>query len=214
MTALRTPILYSFRRCPFAMRARLALTVSGVRCELREVRLRAKPAAMLAASPKGTVPVLVRIDDIVLDESLDIMRWALGERDPEDWLEQDDPALIASNDGAFKQDLDRYKYPDRHASDPLVHRDRGLLFLRTIDARLADAAYLCGSARGLIDAAILPFVRQFAAVDRAWFDAQPLPGLQRWLVAYLASDLCRTIMVPVAPWVEGDSPVFLPGLAT
>jgi glutathione S-transferase len=196
------------------MRARLALTVSGVCCELREVRLRAKPAAMLAASPKGTVPVLVRADGIVLDESLDIMRWALSEHDPEGWLAREDAPLIASNDGAFKQDLDRYKYPDRHASDPRVHRDRGLLFLRAIDARLAGADYVCGPTRGLIDAAIVPFVRQFAAVNRAWFDAQPLPRLQSWLAAYLESDLFRAIMVPAAPWSEHDDPVFLPSLAT
>jgi glutathione S-transferase len=134
MTSPPAPVLYSFRRCPYAMRARLALTIAGIRCELREVRLRAKPAAMLAASPKGTVPVLVLADGTVLDESLDIMRWALNHRDPEAWLTRDDAALIAMNDGAFKHDLDGYKYPQRHHSDPAAYRDRGLLFLQTLDA--------------------------------------------------------------------------------
>ena len=119
------PILYSFRRCPYAMRARMALTVSATRCELREVRLSAKPAAMLAASPKGTVPVLVLPDGRVIDESLDIMRWALASNDPEGWLTRDDAALIALNDGPFKHDLDRYKYPDRHDADPIIHRASG-----------------------------------------------------------------------------------------
>ena len=150
------PVLYSFRRCPYAMRARLALVVSGVRCELREVRLRDKPAAMLAASPKGTVPVLVLPDGRVIDESLDIMRWALSQRDPESWLDRDDPGLIAENDGPFKHSLDRYKYPDRHASDPIEHREMGLETLRKIDARLSAGGQLGGSARGLADAAIMP----------------------------------------------------------
>ena len=133
MTSPANPILYSFRRCPYAMRARLALAVSGTRCELREVNLRAKPPTMLAASPKGTVPVLVSPDSGVIDESLDIMRWALTNRDPEGWLERDDAALIATNDGAFKQDLDRYKYPERYAVGPREHRERGLEFLRELD---------------------------------------------------------------------------------
>jgi glutathione S-transferase len=157
MTSLPDPILYSFRRCPYAMRARLALTVAGIRCELREVRLRAKPRSMLAASQKATVPVLVLPDGMVIDESLEIMRWALRQRDPEAWLMREDTALIDLNDGAFKQDLDRYKYPDRHGLDPLVDRDRGLLFLRNIDARIAATGQICGSTRGLTDAAIMPF---------------------------------------------------------
>jgi glutathione S-transferase len=126
------PILYTFRRCPYAMRARLALAVSGTRCELREVSLSAKPPALLAASPKGTVPVLVLSDGTVIDESLDMMHWALAHRDPEGWSGRDDPALIAANDGAFKHALDRYKYPERHGSDAIVHRENGLEFLRQI----------------------------------------------------------------------------------
>ena len=210
MIELSYPVLYSFRRCPYAMRARLAVVVSGVRCELREVRLRDKPAAMLAASPKGTVPVLVLPDGRVIDESLDIMRSALSQRDPEGWLERHDPGLIAENDGPFKRSLDRYKYPDRHASDPIEDREMGLEFLRKINARLSAGGQLCGSAHGLADAAIMPFVRQFAATDQAWFDAQPLAHLHTWLKESLASDLFSAAMIRVAPWSPDDPPVYFP----
>ena len=171
-------ILYSFRRCPYAIRARLALAISETPYELREVRLSRKPAAMLEASPKGTVPVLVLADGSVIDESSQIMRWALDRNDPEGWLERDDPALIERNDGSFKHDLDRYKYPDRHDSNALEHRQRGMEFLSLLDARLAEHAHLCGSQRGMADAAIMPFVRQFAGVDSEWFAAQPIPHLR------------------------------------
>ena len=207
MTTPADPVLYSFRRCPYAMRARLALAVSGARCTLREVRISAKPQEMLAASPKATVPVLVLPDGGVIDESLDIMRWALRNRDPEGWLTRDDPALIASVDGAFKHDLDRYKYPERHGSNTLEHRARGLEFLRELDQRLAGAGQLCGPARGLADAAIMPFVRQFAAVDGDWFDTLPLPHLAGWLAGHIASSLFEAVMVRVKPWVPGDLPV-------
>jgi glutathione S-transferase len=206
MTTPAEPILYSFRRCPYAMRARLALAVSGTIYMLREVRISAKPPAMLAASPKGTVPVLVLPDGTVIDESLDIMRWALAHRDPEDWLARDDPALITRNDGPFKHDLDCYKYPERHGADALVHRQKGMAFLSELNDRLSDAGQLCGSTRGLADAAILPFVRQFAAVDRPWFDTQPLPHLKIWLDAHVASALFDAIMIRQAAWSERDTP--------
>ena len=204
------PVLYSFRRCPYAMRARLALAVSGTLCELREVKLSAKPRAMLAVSPKGTVPVLVLPDGAVIDESLDIMRWALANRDPEGWLTRNDPALIVANDGSFKYDLDRYKYPDRYGVDPIPHRDSGLTFLRDIDGRLAGAGQLCGPARGLADAAIMPFVRQFAAIDRQWFDTLPLPHLKLWLAGHLASEILAAAMTRFAPWSPGDGPIIFP----
>lgn len=200
---LTEPILYSFRRCPYAMRARMALAVSETACEIREVKLRDKPAEMLAASPKATVPVLVLPDGEVIDESLDIMRWALRRNDPEGWLEGDDVALIAANDGPFKHHLDRYKYPERHASDPVGHRGLGLAMLAELEARLARGKYLCGHRRSLTDAAIMPFVRQFAAVDRDWFDAQPLPGVQRWLAVQLASDLFAEVMIVRPTWRSG-----------
>ncbi|NIJ22332.1 glutathione S-transferase [Sphingomonas naasensis] len=197
---LTEPILYSFRRCPYAMRARLALLVSETRCEIREVKLRDKPAELIAASPKATVPVLVLPDGQVIDESLDIMRWALRRNDPEGWLAGDDAGLIAANDGPFKYHLDRYKYPERHGSDPGVHRAEGLAMLAALEARLAAQAWLCGDRRMLADAAIMPFVRQFAAVDRAWFDAQALPAVQRWLAGQLAAPLFAAAMIQRPQW--------------
>lgn len=160
------------------MRARLAIAVSRTGCVLREVRLSAKPELMLAASPKGTVPVLILPDGKVIDESLDIMRWALAQRDPECWLEGDDPALIERNDGPFKHDLDRYKYPGRTGVDPLKLRARGMEFLRELDSRLSRTSQLCGPVRSMADAAILPFVRQFAAVGKEWFSDQPFLHLK------------------------------------
>ena len=205
------PILYSFRRCPYAMRARLALLVSRQACEIREVKLSAKPAELMAASAKATVPVMVLPDGAVIDESLDVMRWALRRHDPEGWLDGDDAALIAANDGPFKHALDRTKYPDRHGSDPAVHRGEGLAFLETLEVRLVGSANLCGPDMTLADAAILPFVRQFAAIDRVWFAAQPLPATQAWLARHLASALFDAAMIKLAPWQPGDTPVMFAG---
>ena len=204
-----TAILYSFRRCPYAMRARMALIISGQQVELREVVLRDKPASMLALSPKGTVPVLALPGGEVIEESLDIMRWALRLDDPEGWLEGDDAALIAANDGAFKQHLDRYKYATRHGSDPLEHRAAGMAWLGELEARLESGAFLCGGRRMLADIAIFPFVRQLAAADQAWFDAQPLPRVQAWLRALIGSELFDRAMVRRAAWQLGDAAVFL-----
>ena len=176
------------------MRARMALAISATRYELREVRLSDKPPELLAASPKGTVPVLVLPDGTVIDESVDIMRWALGRDDPECWLTRDDPALIAACDGTFKHHLDRYKYPDRYGSDPRRHRAAGLQYLHELEQRLSRSTHLCGPDRGLTDAAIVPFVRQFAAVDSAWFDALPLTRVRAWLAHHLGSNLFKTIM--------------------
>ena len=201
MDGVTLPILYTFRRCPYAMRARLAIAISGIACEQREVALSNKPAAMLAASPKGTVPVLHCIDGLVIDESLDIMRWALAASDPEEWLLRDDPTLIAANDGGFKHDLDRYKYPERFGVDPIAHRESGLRFVHELERRLLRGGQMCGARRGLADAAIMPFVRQFAHVDRDWFDRQPVPAVQRWLSDHLASDLFAAIMLRRPRWV-------------
>ncbi len=200
-------ILYSFRRCPYAMRARMALLIGATPIEVREVALRSKPAAMIEASPKGTVPVLVRSDGRVLDESLDIMRWALGRHDPEDWLAGDDEPLIRTFDDRFKHHLDRYKYADRHQADPAAHRSAALTLLRQLEQRLILRGNLCRKERSLADIAILPFVRQFAAVDPAWFDAQDLPRLRDWLTRHIASPLFERIMARADPWQPGDPPV-------
>lgn len=203
------PILYSFRRCPYAIRARLALLVSETDCELREVKLSAKPEALLAASAKGTVPVLVLPSGEVLDESLDIMRWALGRSDPQGWRARDDRSLLAENDGPFKHHLDRYKYPDRYGVEPMDHRIAGLSMLEAIELRLEAGPYLHGDRCSLTDAAILPFVRQFATVDRPWFDAQALPRTRRWLDAFVTSALFGAAMERFDPWRPGDAALSL-----
>lgn len=210
----RAPILYSFRRCPYAMRARMALWVAGIAVELREVKLAEKPPELGKASPKATVPVLVTHDGVI-DESIAIMRWALGESDPEGWLAGDDEALIARNDGPFKHHLDRYKYPVRYPEEndgdetafSLHHRAEGLAILQELDVRLEDRKQLCGDARSLADIALFPFIRQFANTDRSWFDAQELPHLQAWHESHLASDLFKAIMPKFVPWKYGDEPI-------
>lgn len=210
------PILYSFRRCPYAMRARMAIVASGQTCALREVVLRNKPPEMIAASPKGTVPVLVLPDDRVIEESLDVMRWALGRNDPEGWLapltddRDDSEALIAENDGPFKAALDRYKYPTRYDNtDPLQNRAQGLAFLEKLNARLLKTDYLCGSDFTLADAAIAPFIRQFANTDRDWFNALDLSGVQNWLQSILESDRFLSVMKKYPTWESGmDEPAF------
>lgn len=205
------PILYSFRRCPYAMRARMAVAVSGVKVELREVVLRDKPQELVEASSKATVPVLVSANGMVVDESLDIMRWALGRNDPEGWLESGDGRLIEQNDGPFKAALDRYKYPHRYElADGIDHRDEGLVILHDLDASLRENTFLGGERRGLTDIAIFPFIRQFAATDQTWFDAQPLPALHRWLCDLLTSDLFASIMRRYPGWQAGDEPTIFP----
>ena len=201
------PVLYSFRRCPYAIRARLALAVSGVGYELREVSLKDKPAEMLAASPKGTVPVLVLPGGQVIDESLDIMRWALSQNDPDGWLSpalNDMPDLITDNDGKFKHALDRYKYPNRYPLESdgdthafaLAQRLEAANWLQTLESRLSQGwqVWLCGPQPSLADTAILPFVRQFAHTDAAWFAAQPWPQLQAWLANFEASAMFKNVM--------------------
>lgn len=210
----KTPVLYSFRRCPYAMRARLALAVSGVTCELREVVLRNKPEAMLAASPKGTVPVLVLSDGRVLEESLDIMIWALGLHDPEGWLAPDRAQmqkLIDLNDGPFKYHLDRYKYPNRYEGEPPAdHRALGEDILKRLNTALKEQGHLLGRKPCLADFAILPFIRQFANTDRDWFDRLPYPALHQWLANFLESSLFQGIMKKYTPWEKGTQGILFP----
>ena len=219
-TAPTLPILYSFRRCPYAMRARLAIAVSGLTVELREVDLKDKPAEMLRASPKGSVPVLVDVDGRVLEESLDIMLWALQQHDPARWLVPETGclenmlALIAQCDGDFKHDLDRYKYPGRYAGvdaqTHLIHRTAGAVFLAQLDARLNQPPYLFGQHAALADMAIAPFVRQFAQTDLDWFHQQPWPALRVWVASIINSPSFASIMTKYAKWAPGDDPVCFP----
>ncbi len=198
------------------MRARLALLASGERCELREVLLRDKPADMLAASPKGTVPVLTLDDGTVIDQSLDIMLWTLSRNDPGGWLRpshgtlDDALALIAECDGDFKAQLDRYKYPARSdategLADGAAHRDRAMPFLDHLEDRLTRASNLGGDNASLADAALMPFVRQFAAVDPTWFGSQPRPRLRAWLDGWTGSALFIQAMHRYPHWTVGTT---------
>ena len=211
------PVLYSFRRCPYAMRARLALCASGTECELREVVLRDKPEAMLMASSKATVPVLEVTPGTVIDESLSIMLWSLRRCDPEGWMNPDAVsleqmmALIEEADSDFKSNLDRYKYPNRYEDANAEHyRSQGEKFLSKLDMMLKHSPYLFGSRICLADMAIAPFIRQFANTDRDWFDATPYHALQRWLVEFLESDRFASIMHKYPKWEPGDPATMFP----
>lgn len=198
------PVLYSFRRCPYAMRARMALSVSGTEVELREVILRDKPQTMLDASPKGTVPVLVLDDGKVIDESVAIMRWALARHDPSGWLSHADDAqyIIAEVDGPFKTHLDRYKYHTRYEeADPVHHRREALAILKRLNAHIAEHGQLLSATPTLADYASFPFIRQFANHDSTWFDTQPLEPLQKWLSAHLKSNIFKSIMHKHDQWI-------------
>jgi len=191
------------------MRARLALHVSGVVYDHREVALKAKPVEMLAVSPKGTVPVLCLDSGEVLEQSLHIMHWALAQNDPQGWVPVSEEiktrvdALIAANDGEFKANLDRYKYPQRFGlTDGLKHRELAAAWLSELDAQLQTAAHLSGEHWGLADACIAPFVRQFARTDRTWFDAQPWPELSQWLTAFENSEAFAAVMQKHPLWVS------------
>lgn len=190
--------LYSFRRCPYAMRARMALRYSGVPVSIIEVSLKAKPADMLAASPKGTVPVLVCADGRVIEQSLEIMHWALSQNDPDVWLPADRPlieTLIEENDTRFKVLLDRYKYAVRYPEYPMEHYlAQGAVVLQRLECLLEHTPYLTGTTLTLADVALAPFIRQFAHVDRAWFAQAPYPKLQAWLERFLASGLFTAVM--------------------
>ncbi len=204
------PVLYSFRRCPYAMRARMAIRYSGIPVELREVMLKNKPETMLRASPKATVPVLID-HDRVIDESLDIIFWALQQHDPDHWLEpqQQDQALslIRQNDNIFKIHLDHYKYFDRFPEhDQLYYRQKGEIFLQALEQRLQQQPFLLGEA-GLADIAIFPFIRQFAFVDMPWFETSPYPALRNWLNHWLDSDHFSSIMQKYPAWDENSAPV-------
>lgn len=211
------PVLYSFRRCPYAMRARLALQVSGMQCVLREVELKHKPPDMLALSPKGTVPVLVLPDGRVLEQSLDIMRFALERHDPLVWLPLDDGewarqcALVQRNDTAFKSALDRYKYPQRFGLvDNSQHRGEGELYLSELNACLRTRVALAGAHFGFADAAIAPFVRQWAHTDVARFAAKEWTALQTWLLAFEQSSLFAAVMRKYPAWAPSQKAVIFP----
>ncbi|WP_085900104.1 glutathione S-transferase [Kiloniella majae] len=214
----KTPLLYSFRRCPYAMRARLGLQSSHQFCELREIVLRDKPSEMLEASPKGTVPVLVLSNGDVLEESLDIMLWALNQHDPENWLTPEigtfDEMLVLIHrcESEFKGHLDRYKYAPRYEEDvdPIAHRTQAENFLGELDKLLAKNSFLFGGQRSLADMAIAPFIRQFANVDRAWFDQTDYPHLKSWLYEFLDSSRFKATLKKYPVWATGDPVTYFP----
>lgn len=210
MTAPALPTLYSFRRCPYAMRARLALAHAGMACELREINLRAKPQALLDVSPKGTVPVLVAQDGQVIEQSLEIMLHALQTNDPDGWLTpthgalDDMLALIGRNDGFFKQALDRCKYPERYTAEEVNQAQTdAITWLAALDEQLTETGYLFGVNPSLADMALRPFVRQFARIDEAQWAEQPWPHLQDWLQRWIDSALFAEIMETYPGWVPG-----------
>lgn len=209
------PLLYSFRRCPYAMRARLGILFAELQVELREIVLRNKPAPMLAISPKGTVPVLQLVDGTVIEESREIMLWALAQQDLHGLLDAEvlaqANALIEQNDNEFKQWLDRYKYADRHPEmSQLEYRQRGEVFLQTLEDFLACNQFLLGNTASVADIGIMPFVRQFAHVDRDVFYRLPYPNLQRWLDYWLQHPFFVQAMIKFQPWQEGDAVVVFP----
>ena len=196
------------------MRARMALWASGQPCALREVVLRDKPAELLAASPKGTVPVLVLADGTVIEQSLDIMRWALGRNDPVGWLAPRLDAmlaLVAECDDGFKHHLDRYKYPQRYAdADMPAHRAQAGAFVTRLEMQLQAFRCLFADHPALADFAIAPFVRQYALVDAEWFAAQPWPHVQAWLANLQASEVWSRVMDKYPQWVAGVPVVLFP----
>ncbi|MDR7150791.1 glutathione S-transferase [Hydrogenophaga palleronii] len=203
------PVLYSFRRCPYAIRARLALCCSGTPVELREVNLKRKPAELLAISPTATVPVLDLGQGRVLKQSLDILHWALQQNDPEGWLQHGDPAfnqwLVDTTDGAFKHWLDRYKYaerfPERSATE--WRDDAVRCLIEPLEARLAAQAQVGGQQACWADAAVFPFVRQFAAVDPAWWAGSPWQRTRCWLQGWLTNQHFLACMHKAPVWSPG-----------
>lgn len=198
MSGLAQPLLYSYRRCPYAMRARMALKYAGVDVDIVEISLKDKPAHLLQVSPKGTVPVLVLPNGTVIEHSLEIMQWALQQQDVQGWLNADSSktqALIAENDGSFKQALDQYKYAIRYPEhSATVYREQGEVFLAKLEESLAKTRFLLGDQISLADIAIFPFIRQFSGVDPAWFEASPYAHLKAWLNTLVTSKLFLSIM--------------------
>ena len=203
------PVLYSFRRCPYAMRARLAIVYSDISVELREVILRNKPQHFLEISPKGTVPVLLLNNGKVMEESLEIMTWALSHQDDNNWLNKDSTEdieqLIQYNDEEFKYYLDRYKYADRYPEhQEQYYRKKAETFLIDLENRLSKHAFLCSEKCSLADMAIFPFIRQFANVDNDWFQSSDYKKLNHWLNQHIESALFITIMDKYPAWQAGD----------
>ena len=206
--------MYSFRRCPYAIRARMALKYAGIEVGIREVKLSNKPKELIVASEKATVPVLVTDSGKVIDESLEIMLWALEQSDCDNWLKPDSQQpifnLIQHNDFEFKPILDGYKYPQKsEVGDPLFYRTQALVFLEELNAKLLDSQFLFSDSPCLADIAIFPFIRQFYMVDKEWFMQSKFNWLIDWLEYFLQSPLFLSVMKKYPPWKAGDKEPFL-----
>ena len=211
MSAL--PILYSFRRCPYAMRARLAIYSSNIKCELREVVLRDKPSEMLEISPKATVPVLQLIDGTVIDESHDIAIWAIKQNDPNGWdtYIEEMSALVQMNDFRFKTHLDKYKYSSRNPELSMEeHRENANFFLEHLETLLEKNRFLSSERQTITDLAVFPFIRQFAFVDKTYFYALKFKRLQSLLDYHIESIMFKNIMIKYNQWQPGTEPVYFP----
>ncbi len=217
-----TPILYSFRRCPYAMRARIGLVEAGIKVELREIILRDKPAHMLEISPKATVPVLLLPEGKVIDESLDIMLWALLQNDPNNLLKPDDSIMQRlinqtnnNRESHFKSHLDRYKYSSRYDDDQsqavgLEARDQALIYIQKLNVLLSDSKFLLGNTPCVADYAIAPFIRQYANTNRDWWDQLPYPNIKNWLTNFIESKLFQTTFTKFPTWQTSDEPTYFP----
>ncbi|MCL1077610.1 glutathione S-transferase [Parashewanella spongiae] len=209
---MNTATLYSFRRCPYAIRARLGILYSQTPVALREIELKNKPEILLRHSPKGTVPVLtVKQKDgtKVIDESIDIMLWALNAKDPSNILprknsysEHKTQQLINTNDNYFKKWLDKYKYFDRQPEhSQKYYRQQAEIFLQELEFLLQDKDFLLDVDASFIDIAIFPFIRQFAYVDKSWFDGSEYHNLKKWLSYWLKSEIFSRAMIKYQPWL-------------
>ena len=213
MSEQTLPILYSFRRCPYAMRARMALTLNQTTVEIRELILKNKPAEMLLASPKGTVPVLITNDERIIEESLEVMDYAVtyGANTTLKAPTSEELILIAENDSVFKANLDKYKYFDRFPEHTQQdYRAHGEVFLQQLEQRLTIQDFLFGNNQSYGDIAIFPFVRQFAHVDKAWFDGADYPHLKKWLDNFIQSSAFLNVMKKIPCWQTGDTPTYFP----
>ena len=201
--------LYTFRRCPYAIRARMALTYAGLNVGIREVKLSDKPAELMKASKKATVPVLVLDSGQVIDESIDIMLWAVAQSDEAHWLkpelQEEIFDLIQQNDIEFKPVLDLYKYPQSsEMGDPVVYRNQALFYLEQLNTKLLDSKFLLSDKPCLADIAIFPFIRQFSMVDKNWFINSEYKQLIAWLEFFLQSPLFTSVMKKYPVWKAGD----------
>ena len=213
---MQTPILYSFRRCPYCMRAHMALKYAGIKVELREVKLSCLPNELTSISSADTVPVLLLPDSTVFTESWDIVKWALTQNDPEAWQGKDKEflldaeMLIETNDYSFKTDLDHYKYADRHPEHSVEHyREACEEYLVEIEELLSDTHYLLSNQISLADIGVFPYIRQFSLVDKTWFDAAPYPKTQKWLSSLLATELFEDVFQKHDLWKTNDDAIYI-----